>query len=234
MRASILAAITLLCLLSTRAVFAGSCSSNVSTTGNWNVAASWSAGCTGAGGIPSAADNVTISSGDTVNVTANAAAASVTMAGGSATGVFLVINSSVTLTVGGNVTYTASTSTNRTRRITLQTGAQLIINGNLAMNSGAVTGSITDLTIANSASSLVDVNGSITFSGTVAPSITFSGAGTLNVTGDFGNGGALSAGTGTVNYDGSGAQNLGNYTYNVLTISKAGIRTIRSAGSAAR
>ena len=225
MRAKLLLAITLALVLGAieRSVYAGSCTSNVTTNpGNWNAASTWGAGCTGAGGIPAAIDNVTIASGDTVQVTASASVASVTMAGGAANNALLNINSGFALNVTGNVTYAASTSNTRTRRITLGSNAQLLIGGNLAMNSGAVTGSVTDLAIASGASTLVQVGGSITFSGTVAPTVTFGGAGTLTVAGDFGNGGAMTAASGTVIYNGAGAQNLGTYTYNNLTISKSG------------
>ena len=182
----------------------------------------WTSGCTGAGGSPAAIDTVTIDNGDTVTVTANAAATSVTLAGGSANNVILTINTGITLTVSGNVTATASTSNNRTRRINVGSGSQLLIGGNLALNSGSVTGSVLDVAIANNANSLVQVGGSITFSGTVAPTITFAGAGMLTVDDDFGNGGSLIPGSGTVRYNGNGAQNLGNYTYSRLEFAKSG------------
>ncbi|MEO8627477.1 MAG: DUF6701 domain-containing protein [Betaproteobacteria bacterium] len=182
----------------------------------------WGGGCTGTGGSPAAGDTVTIDNGDTVTVTANAAATSVTLLGGSANNVELVVNAGITMTVSGNVTAAASTSNTRTRRIRVLSGGRLLIGGNLALNSGSVTGSVLDVPITSNASSLIQVGGSISFSGTVAPTINFAGAGTLSVAGDFGNGGGFTAGTGTVIYNGSGAQNLGNYTYSTLQFNKTG------------
>jgi MSHA biogenesis protein MshQ len=209
--------------------FAGTCSS--AATGNWNVASTWGAGCTGAGGIPAAADNVTISNGNTVTVTASSSVTSVTMAGGTANNVFLNLNSGVTLTVSGGVTFTASTSNTRTRRITVASTGQLQIGGNLTINTGSVTGSVADIAIATGAA--VTVAGSITYTGTVAPSITVSGTGNLTVGGDFSNGLTFTPASGTVTYNGSGAQNLGTYTYNNLVISKSGGGATATASASA-
>ena len=51
--------------------------------------------------------------------------------------------------------------------------------------------------------------------------MTFTGAGTLNVSGNFAGGGTYTAGTGTVVYNGSGAQTVGAYNYYNLTINKS-------------
>ena len=61
--------------------------------------------------------------------------------------------------------------------------------------------------------------GSISASG--GGSVTFTGAGTLNVSGNFAGGGTYTAGTGTVVYNGSGAQTVGAYNYYNLTINKS-------------
>jgi MSHA biogenesis protein MshQ len=216
--------------LGASSAFGGTCSSNVAT-GNWDVGGTWTAGCTGPGGAPAAIDNVTISNGDVITVRANATVNSVTLAGGTANNLSLNLNSNITLNVTTNVTFTASTSNTRTRRIQLGTGAQLLIGGNLTINTGAVTGSIAEVVIGNAANTLLSVGGSITDTGTVAARITFSGAGELRVAGDFQNGFTFAQGTGTVNYNGSGAQNLGTYTYANLAISKSG-GTATASGSA--
>ena len=214
-------AIVIGCVLSFAAssAFAGSCTSKA--TGAWSggTATTWNAGCTGPGGSPAAADTVTISGGHTVTVTANASAASVSLANSNNT--FLTINAGFNLTTSGNVTFATTTNT-RTRRITLQAGATLNVGGDLNLTNGSNASAIADVLIANAAGTSVTVAGDITFNTTVAGSITFQGAGTLNVAGDFANGITFVPATGTVVYNGSGAQNLGNYTYNVLTISKTG------------
>ena len=162
------------------AAFGATCTSNVATTGNWGTAGSWSCGH-----VPLAADDVVIAIGDTVTVNiANAVARSVTFNNGNSNS-GLTIASGNTLTVSQGVTFTASTSNNRTRTLAVQSGAQLIVGGNLTMNTGAATGTAFGITIASNASSLVQIGGSISFSGNVAPSIAFSGAGTLSVAETF-------------------------------------------------
>jgi MSHA biogenesis protein MshQ len=200
-------------------VWAGSCTSKA--TGSWNggTATTWNAGCTGAGGSPAAADTVTISSGHTVTVAANAAATSVTLANGNNT--ILTINAGFNLTTSGDVIF-STTSNTRTRRIQVLAGAQLNVGGDLSLTNGSSAGAVADVQIGNGANTSVTVSGDITFNTTVAGSITFQGAGTLNVAGDFINGVTFTPAQGTVVYNGTGAQNLGNYTYNVLTISKTG------------
>ena len=201
------------------AALAQTCTSQA--TGNWNATTTWT--CAGVvGGIPIAGVAVTIANlTHTVTVTANASASSVTFAGGNRNA-NLVVNGGTTLNVSGNVTINAPTN-NVTKRITVNATGQLLIGGNLTLNEGA-TGNTADLTIGDSASTLVTVGGNITLTpnGTNLASITFANAGTLQVAGDFGNGGTLTAGTGTVIYNGGGAQNLGVYTYRALTIAKSG------------
>ena len=64
--------------------------------------------------------------------------------------------------------------------------------------------------------------------GDVNDDFTFTGAGTLNVGGNM-SGGTFTASTGTVNYNGSGAQNVAAYTYNNLTISGGNTKTMQGA-----
>ena len=210
-----LAGLALLLLLAP-AAFGATCTSL--GDGNWSNTGNWSCGA-----VPTVADDVVIDNGDdvTVNV-ANAVARNVTFNGGTANNMSLTIGSGNTLTVSQAVTFNASTSTNRIRNIIVQANAQLIVGGNLTMNTGNVTGSQLGITIANSATALVQIGGNITYSGTVAPSITFSGAGGLNVGGSFANSITFTRGSGTVTYYGGTAQSIGSYTYSTLTIAKTG------------
>ena len=207
------------------AAFGAICTSTVATTGNWGTAGSWNCGR-----VPLATDDVVIAVGDTITVDiANAVAQSVTFNNGAGNS-GLTIATGNTLTVSQGVTFTTSTSNSRTRTLAVQSGAKLIVGGNLTMNTGAVTGTAFGITIASNASSLVQIGGSISFSGTVAPSIAFAGAGTLSVAGDFPSGIAFTQGTGTVMYNGGGAQVMGAYTYSNLTVSKSG-GTATAAGN---
>jgi MSHA biogenesis protein MshQ len=217
MRAAVIIACSF--ILGAPSAFGGSCTSKASGSWNGGTATTWNAGCTGAGGSPTNGDTVTISGGHTVTVTANANAASITLA--NSTNTFLTINTGFNLATTGDVTFT-TTSNTRTRRITLQAGATMNVGGNLNLTNGSNASAIADVLIGNAAGSTLTVTGSITYNTTVAGSITFQGAGTLNVAGDFANGITFTPAQGTVLYNGSGAQNLGNYTYNTLSIGKSG------------
>jgi MSHA biogenesis protein MshQ len=191
-------------------------------TGNWNNAGIWSCGR-----VPLASDAVTIANlTHTVTVnTATAVAASISFNGGNRTA-SLVIGTGNTLTVSGSVTINAPTN-NNTKRITVNSNGTLLIGGNLTITEGNA-GNTAELVIgsgtAGAVNTLVRVGGNITLtpSGGNLAAITFGDAGTLEVAGNFGNGGLLTAGNGTVVYNGSGAQNLGVYTYNALELDKSG------------
>jgi hypothetical protein len=60
--------------------------------------------------------------------------------------------------------------------------------------------------------------------------ITFSGSGILNVGGNF-TGGGFTASTGTINYNGVAAQNVGAYTYNNLTLNGSGAYTLQGTST---
>lgn len=76
---------------------------SVVNNGNWNVTATWSTICGGAGGagIPTASDNVIICSGITVNINANGNCNNLTIQG---TGILNFNKNAKTLNVGGNLT----------------------------------------------------------------------------------------------------------------------------------
>src|SRR5215813_11365195 len=219
--------ISLLCLsICCSPALARTCTST-GTGGNWNVTGTWAAGCAGG---PVAGDTVTISNGDVVTVTANAVADSLTVQGGGNNST-LTINGGTTLTINGSVSVGAPTAANITELIDVLANAQLTINGNLTLNGGTSNTRQALLRLGNNAATSVTVTGNIIFGGTTANAlVTFLGSGTLNVGGDFGNGGTFTRGTGTVVYNGAGAQNLGTYTYNNLTISKSGGAATATAG----
>jgi MSHA biogenesis protein MshQ len=196
------------------------CASN--TSGNWNAPGTWT-GC--GGGIPPAGNAVTISNGHTVTVTANVAnaPASINFATGGSNSQ-LTINSNVTLSVSGNVTIPNPGNTNNLiRRISVASGATLSIGGNLSISNGNRASQVAEIVIANGATASVTGNITLASAGTSLATVNFSPAGgQLNVAGNFNNSttGTI-AGTGVVNYNGSGAQNLGTYTYTGLQFSKA-------------
>ena len=200
--------------------------------GNWNVTATWAAGCAGG---PVAGDAVTISNNNTVTVTANATADTLAVAGG-ANNSTLTINGGVALTINGNAAVNAPTAGGINKLIDVLANAQLTINGNLTLTAGSSATRTAQLRLGSNAATTVTVTGSINVGGTTAGVlVTFQGPGTLNVGGNFGNGATFAAATGTVTYNGNGAQNLGTYAYNNLVIGKSGgVATATASASAAQ
>lgn len=154
------------------------------------------------GRVPLAGDDVVIASGHTVTVNVAAVCSSLSTSG--------TLNSTVnisagqSLTVSGNAVLDA-TSANNNNSKTINVGAgTLNIGGNLTLTNG-----VGDRLAVLSMST-----------------------GTAYIGGSLSGGGTLTPGTGTVVYNGAGAQNVGGYTYNNLTVNKsAGAATL--TGSAA-
>jgi hypothetical protein len=95
----------------------------------------------------------------------------------------------------------------------------LTIGGGLTIN-GAAGGNFAGYTVSTGT---VTVGGTLAVTGTLSgTAIQFTGAANLNIAGDFQNGLAFFIpSTGTVTYNGGGAQSVGAYTYNNLTVNKA-------------
>lgn len=181
-----------------------------SGTGNWSNPARWSAG------VPGAGVAATIANGSvcTVDVPANCLSLNVS-GGGTATTVN--IDGSNSLTVVNNVAIGAGTGNGDNIIINVAAGSlscgsmSIAATGNNNRNSGFTlsTGTVTVL-------------GNITI-GDARDIITFTGSGTLFVGGNLGAGATFTRGTGTVEFNGTGAQTIPAYNYYNITIS--GVRT---------
>jgi len=101
--------------------------------------------------------------------------------------------------------------------------AGTITTGSISINSG--NGSrVAQVTIS---SGIINCAGDLLFSGNSANArLIFTGGGTLNIGGNLGTGGTLTPSTGTINYNGAGAQNIANYTYYNLITSGSGTKTL--------
>jgi len=191
-------------------------------SGNWNSIVTW-----GGLSVPLAGDDVTIGSGVTVTITANAACTSITFSNNST----LSFSGAFVLDVSGTVTMPAPGNNNP---ITFALGAgTATIGGLFTMNGGSGNASRrNDLTISTG---ILNLNGGFT-TATTRSNVIFSGAGVLNIGGTISaNPMTLTASTGTVNYTGSTAQNIWvlNY-YNLGTSGTAtktctGILTVSNA-----
>lgn len=211
-------------LITIQGAWGAACTS--AATGNWSAAATWAAPCNVAGG-PVAADTVTIGATHTVTLTAAAAATSVTIAAATAAnGIVLGAN---TLTVSDAVSMTAVSSNGVTS--TLNVGTGTLAATSITINGG--TGSRVALMTVSTGT--ITTSGSISFGGTAGNArFTSTGASMVNVGGNFSSGGTLTTtNTGTINFNGSGAQSIGIYTtYNNVTINKsAGTASLLGATS---
>jgi uncharacterized repeat protein (TIGR01451 family) len=197
------------------AAFPAAASISSNGSGNWNSAATWSPAQ-----IPTATDDVIIQPGHTVTIPSSyAAAANSLVINGTSTAAALSINNSgASLTVTNGVTFTAASSGLPINSIDVGAGA--LTCSNLTMNAGTGTARLT----VDSGS--LTVTGNVAFSGTVSNvQLQFTSGtspGTMNFGGDLPSGNTFSAGSGTVNFNGSGSQNVAGYAYFHVTVNKSG------------
>ncbi|MFM9840196.1 MAG: T9SS type A sorting domain-containing protein [Cyclobacteriaceae bacterium] len=192
-------------------------------TGNWNSNSSWSTvtyGGAAATAFPVAGDDVNIGGGFTITVTAAAACATLSYLSNDTNTNSVNLNSGITLDISGAITIPRGSNPNTN---TLAVGAGTLTAASLAFtNSG--TNQRHFLTISTGTAT---ISGGVTTDGTsTSPTITFTGAGTLNLGGAFLNSSnaTFTASTGTVNYNGTTPQTMGDFTYNNLTLTNSGIK----------
>ncbi len=185
--------------------------------GNWNTNTTWNPS-----GIPMASDFAIISGGHNVTVTTNAACASVTFAGENANNT-LTINNLVSLTVSGIITIPRAS--NNPYVNTVAVGSGNLITGSIAFTNG----NISPRHLMTISTGTVTVYGNVTEIGSNgSASIIFTGSGLLKLGGAFLTAatGTLTPATGTVEYNATVAQNVGDFTYNNLTFSGGGAKTL--------
>lgn len=195
---------------------------NGSVSTDWHTAANWTAIDGSPSMPPSALDVVDLGTAVFDHqpvISGNAVAKNIYF--GSAQVVSLSLAGGGALTVSGNIEGLWSANATHTIQVNNQT---MTVQGNLDLSDG-IAGHSIDLQIG---AGTVNVQESLHQSGDA--SISFSGAGILNVQDDFEyDGGAFTAGTGTVLYSGSGNQRIAQVDYYNLTIDKSsGIGTIDS------
>jgi hypothetical protein len=142
----------------------------------------------------------------------------------------LTFNVGMTLTVTGNVTIYAPTQNNRSKNINVNAGVlncSNVILSNTASNTRDVYITLTAGTL--------NVSGDISMAGNnMRNYILFNGAGTVNVGGTITGGGLTSTSgggnnpptNGTVNYNSTGDQNIGAYTYYNLSVTGGGTKSL--------
>ncbi|RYY40153.1 MAG: hypothetical protein EOO08_07405 [Chitinophagaceae bacterium] len=186
---------------------------NGSQNSDWNNPNNWSS-VQGSPSLPPSANDIVqigaVAFGSQPTITTAATAKSILF--GSAQAVTLTLGASGSLTTQGNIS--GSWSSNVTH--TLNVGAQtLTVNGNILLSDGT-SGHAINLGIGTGT---VALTGSLTESG--GANINFTGAGNLNIGGDFTySSGTFTPGSGTVTYNGGNFQAVGGVTYNQLVINK--------------
>ena len=192
----------------------------------WNTASNWSLNH-----VPLVTEDVVIPdlNGNPVVIDANAVCASFTIDGGGRDQT-VSINAGISLTVTSGVIIGAGSGNNDLKL--LDVGAGSLSCASLTMDAGGWFQRGTMLTLSTGT---VTVTGNISI-GTGSffgiNEFEFTGAGTLNVGGNM-DGGTFTAGTGTVNYNGS-AQTVGAYAYNNLTFSGSGIKDMTGVSTIGR
>lgn len=189
-------------------------------TGNWNTNTSWStvdySSGVNSGNVPVAGDIAKIGGGFTITVTADAACDIVEFESGVGNTNTLAINASNTLDVGEFVNI--GSENNDTNILNVGAGTLNTVDLIFAPNYVFGGNATSELQISTG---LVTVTGDVSHTGAEAfgvkqaAEITFSGAGSLEVAGDFldASNCDFTASTGTVEYNGTEAQRVANFSY---------------------
>jgi hypothetical protein len=144
---------------------------------------------------------------------------------------FIRFNGTNSLAVAGTTTIERPTNNNRYKYIDVLAGT--FTSGSIIIEAGTNNGRDSYIQIS---SGTVNVSGDVAMYGSnLRNYFLFSGNGTLNVGGNMSGGtitNTMGGGTnppnsGTVNYNGTGAQSVGDYTYHNLTISGGNTKTIQ-------
>ncbi|SEL53795.1 hypothetical protein SAMN04488505_102494 [Chitinophaga rupis] len=188
---------------------------NGSVSSNWATAANWTSVQGAPTTPPGANDIVEIGTAAFTNqpvISSSVTVKSITL--GSVQAVTLGLAAGGSLTAQGNITGAWTGNATHTLNVNDQT---MTVNGSLALSDG-VSGHAINL---NTGSGTVNIAGALTHSG--GANITFTGAGALNIGGDYTyTNGSFTAGSSTVTYNGTAAQNVAGLTYNNLVVQKTG------------
>jgi hypothetical protein len=189
-----------------------------SATGVWSDPLTW-----GGSSVPTSSDAVTINSGVTVTVDVTANCASLTFLQPTTANSTVVMGSGISLTVAGTITIPRPTNTPFINALNVNAGT--VNAAAVAFTNDFGGGNRHQINITTGT---LNVSGNIgTNAGGSSATITFTGAGLLQVGGTFfTTGGTITPSTGTIEYDGAGAQTVKGITYNNLVLSNSGAKTV--------
>jgi hypothetical protein len=163
-------------------------------SGNWNSVTTWLPS-----GIPGAGDNVTIPSGLTVTLNANAQCADITITAPIINGTSSLNVGNFNLTVSGSITLNGGSTNSRIASISIQNGT-VSVAGDITFNASTNARAVIDMS---------------------------SGSGTFYLSGNviMSTRGSLTAGTSSVFIYNGTSQDVGGFTYNNITFSNTGTKT---------
>src|SRR5687768_11184088 len=199
-------------VLATMSASAAPFTSNGTGGGDWNTAATW-----GGVGVPGTGDAVTITGGDTVFVTDVQSVSTILIQSAST----LRIDTGGSLTVDGSgtaVTINAPAVAGNSS-LSMFGGTMTLANGGIAVN-GDPSNGVARINYDSSGGTLT-VKTDISFSNPPNAQLSFAAGGTLNMGGNLGANGAISAGSSTIVFNGAANQSIGGpYTLNAVGIDK--------------
>ncbi len=192
-------------------------------SGVWSDASKWSLG------VPTNLKTATISNGSTCTIDVLASCASLTIAASNAN-TSIAISGSNTLTVSGKVTIGTPNSNNITALFDVANGTLTCTSISLA-NPANGTNRFCILQQNNGTINVTTATGISMAGSTTENFINCIGNGIINNAGVLGNGGSITPGNGTINFNGTGAQTIRNYNYYNLISSSTGARTLLNSGT---
>lgn len=187
------------------------------SNGNWNDATKWS------NGVPDETKDAIIGNNRTctVNIT-TARCKSLTLISGNRNSTLFISNTNK-LTIDTYVDIEDPSSNNYSKKIDVANGT-LDVGGDITMFN---TGGPNRDALVDIGNGTVNLTGNLIMNGAVDENrLDFTGTGTLNIAGTITGTGDLVEGSGTINYNKSGDQSIAGTTYNNLTISGSGIKTM--------
>ncbi len=203
-------------------------------TGNWSANTTWQVYASGIWnnclvgdfpGVTPGSGSVNILSGHavTLNVSPANQIGALTFAPGNIALSSVVFGGNWTLNVTGAVTYTVPGANNNGDQ-TLSVGTGTLSCASVTMVTTTNNNRIQTLSLNTG---IININSDVTMATAIQNAITFTGAGVINIGGNFHPGtGTFTPSTGTVNYNGA-AQNVAQLTYNNLTISGSSNKTLQ-------
>ncbi|MFO7656388.1 MAG: hypothetical protein R6W78_04920 [Bacteroidales bacterium] len=188
-------------------------------TNNWGDSANWNPD-----GVPLATDVVQIGSGFDIIADVDAVCASITFLSGTSSS-SLSLNSAITLTVTGNISYSNPAANSVSQTLDIADG--ILTCSNILL---ANTTNNTRTNILNINSGTMQVANNLSRGGATDENyVSVTGSAAISIGGTFSSGFTFSEGAATVNFNGAGNQTIPAYNFYNLTVSTGGTKTLSAS-----